>query len=195
MKRYFFLIIVCIISLPVLSQEHVFDSYHRNSENKGSHNKIKTNVNFVSSFTSFSKGESYVSTYAIPKINYQLNPKLNVSMGVIIGGNNFPYYDVDLNNSGDLGNHPRVFRNRQYLMGGTSYQVSDKLLISGSYIGEMSDLKGGYEEYNLNINYQLTDNINFQAIFRMQKNIESSPFYNPYGFYPYGNQYHRGIYY
>ncbi len=143
----------------------------------------------IGTSVSASNGKYYSGYYVAPTFNYQVNPRLNIRVGVVYLNSTLPSLSISENQSYTLPdiNYVSVFTE------GT-YNVSSRLTVSGSAYkqinGNMRTINPKALDYNMQgasvgFDYKISEGIHVGAQVRFQNS--TNPYYNPYyRFGPYG---------
>ncbi len=139
------------------------------------------NLNMGTSFSTGTFG-SFLDIYTAPQINYNFSPKWQFSTGLLI-------MNSTLLNSSDDGKS--INQTRAYIMNRVSYQVNEKLRISGEILYGMNQSPDGNlgtkkAEYYINFDAQYKINDSFSIGLR----VSGTNMNNPYG---YNNPFYSGF--
>jgi len=152
-------------------------------------NKLKFRAEVGTFFGTGFGSDYYFGTYVSPHLSYRLSPRFTLSAGATLATSFINTFDE----SGYYGygypgyNYPRSF---VYAKG--SYQMNDRLIISGTVYKEVNLFKNQDPVYNgfdtdvkgiiMGVDYKLGENVFIRG------QIEVSDGYRPYGGYPYSGQ-------
>jgi hypothetical protein len=138
--------------------------------------------------TSFGSGD-YFGTYVSPQINYRLSPKFTLTAGMTLTntiGN--PWYSCSI--EGQYG-YPSANFTRSFLYASGAYQLSERLVLSGTVYKEINlynqdsfsknNNTGDYHGMIMGVDYKIGKNIFIQG----QIEISNNPYrgYQQHGFY------------
>ncbi len=150
--------------------------------------KLNVNVNMGTS-VAVSHGNFYSSYYVAPAFNYQVNPRLNVRVGVVYMNATIPPISISENQSYS---YPAVNNISVFTEG--RYSVNPRLTLSGSAYKQVNTntqsmnpkaLDYGMQGVSVGFDYKLSEGIHVGAQINFQNN--TNPYYNPYYRYsPYG---------
>ena len=194
------------ITLNLFSQEaDIYDYYKKSNPtstdllNTGLRDKDKIDVKFTvgSSFSTFGTNSNGFSGYIMPEIRYNINPKLSVNSGFIVGNNSFSNIYVPTSESYTKSD---LRFTSMYLFTEAEYKMNEKLKISGMILYNMNrenaflpanERPFNRLEYSFRGEYKLTDYLHFgfEISKRNYSRYRNSSFFGPSYYSPYGGNY------
>jgi hypothetical protein len=127
--------------------------------------------------TSFGSGE-YFGTYVSPQVNYRLSPKLTVTGGATIVKSYGSLYSYPSNE--ESFGYPSANFTRTFLYASGAYQLSERLIISGTVYKEFNvfdqqstnskNYSGDYQGMIMGVDYKIGKNIFIQGQIEISNN-------------------------
>ncbi len=189
MKTVYILLLNMLLIFPVLAQntddnniksDSTTNIYNNSTSNdlprpyakKSLMNDDKMHFSFQTGVNAMSFGKSsMVSTFVAPQLTYQVNPKLNITVGTIALNSNFNnmmYYNYNEGTSTAVPNSTQMFL---YLKG--DYQLTDRIRLRGTTFREVSNssnpTSNPFSFNQVGIDFKISDHVSMSADFIQSK--------------------------
>ena len=202
MLKYLTIFISFFFVINLFSQNY---NYYKNNNDTIAYNKYKTNhklfiepkfdyrINLGTSFTNFDSHQIF-NTFIAPEVSYRINPKLNISGGILYSSNIF---STNVKNIETQGLDNSFQMSSYYFFAKGNYKLTENINLRMSSIIEIEGLSSNINSssYNFGMDFKLSENTFIHADVEIHNynNPRSFNIYNPI----YNNNFnrHRDMYF